>query len=95
MPQLELIKTDELIEELLDGGDTWAVISNKIIDNSRWEIHKKLIVKNKETNKFYETTYSIGATECQSQGPWEDDWKIFLTEVEPVKVEIIKYVAVK
>jgi hypothetical protein len=79
---LRLPKTDELIENLLEGNEEEdiEVISNEVIDNTRWSIVKELLVRIKD--KFYRTHYFRGATEYQDEGPWEHENEIVLTEVQ-------------
>jgi len=95
MPMLKLPKTDELIEQLIEGDteNGYQVISNEICDKSRWSVTYELIVK--IGDKFYRTFYDRGATEYQDNGPWEYDAVIELYEVEQVKVEVIQYRPVK
>ncbi len=65
------------------------IISDEIVDTGRWSIHHELIVKIKD--KFYKTTYSIGATEYQEERPWEYDKEVEFTEVKPVEKTVIVY----
>jgi hypothetical protein len=95
MPQLNLKKTDELIEELFEGSDTWEQIYDKLVDSNRWSKIYELVVRHIPTGKFYMTDYSVGATEQQDEGPWENESEIILTEVMAVESKIIEYVPVK
>jgi len=79
-------KNSYLIDELglpFNGYNGCKVISNKIVDQSRWSIHHKLVFHFE--NKYYMTWYSIGATEQQDEMPWEDDDIVDCFEVEPVE----------
>lgn len=51
-----------------EEGET---IENKITGKGRWAIHYRRVFKHED--KFYATTYSIGATESQDIQPYEDD----------------------
>ena len=57
-----------------------SAISNKIVDSTRWSIVSEIIFNFED--KFYQTTYSVGATEQQDEGPWEYDNEIECYEVE-------------
>lgn len=35
--------------------------------------------------KFYRATYSVGATECQDEAPWEYEDKVLCEEVKQVE----------
>ena len=81
-----------MLDMLWDESDDAEVIEDKITDNGRWSIHHKLIFKHKD--KFYSTGYSVGATEMQDEGPWEDEDEVECTEVEPKEKTITVYVSV-
>lgn len=95
MPKLTLKKTPDLVDQLISGDseNEIKVISNEIVDKSRWTVQYELLVKIGE--KFYRTFYERGATEYQDNGPWECDDKIELIEVEPREVKTIQYFPVK
>ena len=65
------------------GTDDVEVILDEIIDNGRWSIHHHLIVRIED--KFYETSYSRAATECQDERPWEYDKVVEFVEVREVE----------
>ena len=78
---------DYLIDELdLPYGRT---IMNKIIDTTRWSIIHEIVFE--DNGKFYQTTYSEGATECQDERPWEYESEITCYEVELKEVTIKKW----
>lgn len=60
--------------------DEGRVIKDEIYDTSRWSVHHELIFE--LDGGTYQTTYSVGATECQDERPWEYDGD--LIEVTPV-----------
>lgn len=78
----------EFMFEILDG-DEGEIISNTIVENSRWSISHELIFKYEDV--FYRTFYSVGATEMQDESPWEYDDDVECTEVVPVEKTIIVY----
>lgn len=59
------------------------ILSDTITDTSRWSVHHKLIVRIKD--KFYQTYYSVGATEQQYESAWENDTEIEFNEVKQVE----------
>ena len=69
-----------------------VIISDEIIDTSRWSVIHELIFN--YNGKIYSTSYSVGATEQQDERPWEyDDW-IDCVEVAAVEKTITVYVPV-
>ena len=86
--------TDDLKE--LTWGDEpegYELISNEMYDTSRWSIWYEMIFKFE--SKFYQTTYSRGATESQDESPYEYDGpEVECIEVKPVTKTIITYVEV-
>jgi hypothetical protein len=85
---------DDLLE-LLDyskgeGFCGYEMISDKILENTRWSIVHQIIFKHGE--QFWRTTYRVGATEYQDERPWEHDGdQVSCTEVVPVEKTIIVY----
>lgn len=67
------------------------IVRNKLVDTDRWSIMYDLIFKYED--KYYQVGYSKGATELQdNEQPFEYEAdEISCTEVEPVKVSVIKY----
>ena len=49
--------------------EVWEVISNDIIDTSRWSNIYEMVFKYED--KFYKTSYSKAATESQDESPYE------------------------
>ena len=66
------------------------IISDQIIENTRWSIlHERIF---KHDGKFYQTIYSVGATEIQDESPYEYDGdEIECTEVRPVEKVVTVY----
>ncbi|WP_343698860.1 hypothetical protein [Caulobacter sp.] len=67
-----------------DAPETYTLISDTIVDNGRWSIHHEMIFQ--FDGLFYRTHYSIGATECQDERPFEYDGE-FVTCEQVVAVE--------
>lgn len=84
---VKVFSKDYLKNEL---GLPYGAIKDDIIDNSRWSIRHEIVFSDK--GKFYRTSYSVGATECQDESPWEYDAEIECTEVELKKVMVTKWV---
>ena len=89
--------TKEVMLDILDGV-TGEVIRDNIVDTSRWSNIYELIFSlgvadSIEVGKevFYRTSYSVGATEYQDEGPWEYDTSVECTEVVPVEVTSIEW----
>lgn len=66
------------------------LISTKLVDTTRWGVVYDQIFKFED--KFYSTSYRVGATEIQDESPyeWEDD-EIDCVEVVPTEKTIIVY----
>ena len=63
---------------------------NNIIDTSRWSVIHEIVFEDK--GKFYQTSYSEGATECQDESPWEYEEEVDCIEVELKEQRILKWV---
>lgn len=68
-------------------------IVDKIIDTTRWSIVHEIVFK--DNGKFYQTTYSEGATEMQLESPWEYENEVECTEVELREVKVKKWIPVE
>jgi hypothetical protein len=77
---------DEMIDILDEGKD---VISNEIVDKTRWSIHHEIIFR--KNDKLYRAHYSVGATESQDESPWEYEKRVDCTEVEAYEKTITAY----
>ena len=88
----EILKlTSKQGRELIYGDtDDFEPISDTIIENSRWSIIHKIVVKRKSDGKYFKDTYSRGATEQQDEAPYEYNKPSF-TEVFPVTKTITVY----
>lgn len=49
-----------------EEGET---ILNEVVDTSRWSVHYRRVFQH--DGKFYETFYSVGATDQQDECPYE------------------------
>ena len=85
---------DDLTEDELKLIEDTEVIRNKIYDTSRWSNQYEWVFR--VGDKFYESHYSVGATESQDESAYEHDGDMIdVTEVVPVEQTIIKYVPKK
>lgn len=82
-------KKEYLIEELGLPYDC-DLVNEEIIDTTRWSIIKEIVFQDKD-GKYYQTTYSEGATECQEEAPWEYEDEVECVEVELREVKIMKW----
>ena len=69
-----------------------SAIKDEVTGTSRWSIFHDIVFEYE--GKFYQTSYSVGATECQDESPWEDEDEIECTEVVEKEVMVKKWVAV-
>lgn len=66
------------------------IISDKIDSKSRWSIKYRRVFKHDD--KFFETYYSIGATESQDQIPYDEEEDLIeCREVFPEQVTVTVY----
>lgn len=80
-----------LIEEL---DLPYNALEDNITENSRWSIQHEIIFQDND-GKFYKAYYSVGATECQDEAPWEYEDNITCYEVKKQKVVVEKWVEIK
>ncbi len=59
-----------------------AIVEDTLCLHSRWSVGHRLIFRYKD--RLYETLYSVGATEGQSEEPWEYDDLVDCTQVAAV-----------
>ena len=83
-------KADFLRDEL---DLPFTAVEDEIIDNSRWSIHHAIIFEH--AGKFYRTCYSVGATECQDESPWEYEDEVDCTEVVQKEVTVTAWAPVE
>jgi len=74
--------------EVIDG---FEVMVNEMVDTSRWSINHRLVVLDRESSSYWETYYSVGATEMQDERPFEWEGEVEFDEVEPVEVIRVEY----
>jgi len=80
-------------EDLIEKMYTDDVIKDDVVENTRWSIIHEWVFRHE--GKFYESTYSCGATESQDESPYEyDDDEIECPEVELREVTVKKWMPV-
>ncbi len=65
------------------------IVQNNIVDNSRWSIIHEIIFK--YNDKHYQAYYSVGATECQDESPWEGMDEVDVFEVTQVAKTVLSW----
>lgn len=91
MKREKLTLTKEEANAILwEDGDGYEIIADNILDNGRWSIHHRLVIKRVSDGKYFADTYSVGATECQDERPWSYNAPNFV-EVFPVEKKVIDY----
>ena len=68
-------------------------IVDNVIDVTRWSIVHEIVFA--DNGKFWQTTYSEGATEYQDERPWEYEDEVECVEVELKEVTVRKWVPVE
>lgn len=59
------------------------IILDEISHQSRWETFNHLTIK--IDDRFWQTTYGYGSTECQDSAPWEWEKEVEFIEVHQVE----------
>lgn len=89
----------ETLRDMVFGDfdpEEYKVQENEFVGTTRWSILYSLVFTELSTNKSYMTSYSVGATECQDESPFEyDDDEITCTEVYPREVTVVKWTPVQ
>jgi hypothetical protein len=75
-------KKDFLVNEL-DLPYSAFKIKDEVVDKTRCSIVHELIFAHED--KYYQTYYSVGATEPQEEKPWEYDDEVECQEVKQVE----------
>lgn len=89
---LELFRVGDNTSDWDDFELNFELIKSELVDTTRWSHVHEVVYKDLDTGKFYISSYSTGATECQDESPYEyDGEEIELTEVVPVEVTKIEY----
>jgi hypothetical protein len=74
----------ELQAMVYGDSETLDLVEDSITGHGRWVVNHRGIFKDKTTNKYYQTYWRVGATECQEEVPFEYEYE---KEVECDEVE--------
>jgi len=89
--ELKITLTGEEGRKIVWGEtENYHIISDEIIDHGRWSILHEAIVLKVDEGNFYQTHYSVGATEYQDESPYEYGDATF-ERVTPVQTTVTKY----
>lgn len=78
----------EDLQSVIYSDGPLILIEDTISDTSRWKIHHDVIFQDPTDGKYYQTTYSVGATEMQDERPFEFDEDMIVCE-EVVKKQVV------
>lgn len=84
-----LVLTKEEARDIVNGDSECVTILQELVGNSRWSLDYRLVFG--KDGKFYETSYSRGATECQDEQPFEYEDEVKCIRVYPYTKEVIDY----
>ena len=89
-----LFKKEFLQEDVLEEVNSDVkIVQDEVIDFGRWSVLHDLVFGYE--NKFWNVSYSRGATEQQYESPFEHDSdEISCTEVQPIQKTITTYIPV-
>lgn len=78
---------ETLVDILWGDHESGKIVADDIIDTDRWTtLHEIVFSLN---DKYYTTTYRVGSTEQQDEGPWEYEDAVECKEVHQVE-KIVK-----
>ena len=70
--------------------ERFEVVKRELVDTTRWSHHYEMVFRFEE--KLYITHYSVGATECQDEEPYEfENDEIECVEVEAFHKTVLDY----
>ena len=69
---------------MYDDHADWIQVkgTERVIETGRWSIYYSAVFRHVPTNKHYELSWSVGATEHQEESPFEYD------DPTPIEVEL-------
>lgn len=62
---------DLTFEDVGSGFDGWTVVHKETTGRGRWDIRKRIVIRNAE-GQHYAATYSVGATESQDYNSFDN-----------------------
>lgn len=78
---------ETLVEILWGDHETGEILDDTVVDTDRWTTLHEIVFSLNGTH--YRTTYRVGSTEQQDEGPWEYENEVECTEVHQVE-KIVK-----
>ncbi len=89
-------KKTDLIAMLYNGDESiLKKTEDKIVHTSRWSVIHSVIFQDVETEKYYSSSYSVGATEMQEESAYKyDDDEVECQEVIEKTIEIKQWFSV-
>ena len=85
-----LLKT-VMLDILLEIDE--EIIEDLVVDVARWSILHRITFR--YDSKIYQTTYRVGATEYQDEGPWDGEDEVECTEVVATEKLVTVYETVQ
>tara|TARA_R110000782_G_scaffold184388_2_gene274648 strand:- start:17519 stop:17797 length:279 start_codon:yes stop_codon:yes gene_type:complete len=86
--------TKDVAREIIwDCCPGWKIIESELVDTRRWVTTHCDVALHEESGKYYEFTYSKGATEMQDEQPFEYEDEV--TPVEVIPKEVTKTIFVQ
>lgn len=70
------------------------VVLDEIVDTGRWDIYHRLVFRDLD-GSLWETSYWVGATEMQPEGPWEYDNVVECTQVAAAPIVVKEYLPIE
>ena len=70
--------------------DKGEVVEDKVVGNNRWDIIHDVVIK--YDGRYWKGKYFVGATELQTNRPWEYGSSVEFTEVEKVQIMVDDWV---
>ena len=90
-----IFQKKELQKMVFEESQKLQKVEEWVSETLRWSIRYGVVFKNLETNKYYISYYSVGATKCQDEEPYEFCLdKIDCKEVIQKEVVVKKWVEV-
>lgn len=79
--------------DLLNDEVIYDAVYDEIIDHTRWSVVHAVVFKYE--GKYWQTKYSVGATESQDERLWEGQDEVACREVELKEVLVKQWVPVE
>lgn len=84
-----ILNKEEARDIVYEDHEDFEKVEENCIDQERWSVVYEGIFKQKSTGKFYKVVWSVGATECQEERPFEYEKEVEFIEVEPYEKLVV------